>query len=231
MSADLSLAASTLDRPAIRTRWLILTLLSVLGALAYLPALAVMGVPIDLKSVLTFTLIAAAVCGAAAWLGLRWADRAGLPMPLLLAFEGRAAGAALDGRGALFAVGGGVVLAVVSVGSLRVLDLENMAGPLAVRLASTLFAAITIEVVIHLAIMSALVAWTRSRWIGIVGATVIFVLFHAAGSLTMPAEILLTVVVLNAASGVFFGWLYARFGFEYLVLAHAVAHALAVGIR
>jgi hypothetical protein len=43
-------------------------------------------------------------------------------------------------------------------------------------------------------------------------------------------EILGASVAFHAVSGVFFGWLYARFGFEYLMVAHAIAHALAVGV-
>lgn len=229
MSVSLELNASAIARP-IRNRWLLLTALSVVGLLAYVPALATMGVTASSEFILMFAAIFGAVCGLAAWLGLRWADRANLPMPWLRALDDRVAPSRADHRGTMIAIAGGVTFALASIATLRAFDLENMPGSLTVRLLSTVFAAISMEVVLHLAIMSGLTAWTRSPWIGIAGSTLAFLLFHTAGAVNQAPEILGASILLNGTSGVFFGWLYARFGFEYLILGHAVAHALACGV-
>lgn len=213
-----------------RKRWQLLTLLSVLGILTYVPALGAMGVPITLVFVASFTALGTLVCALAVWLGLRWADRADLPMPLLRTLDAAAATRSLDRWAAALAIGGGTILALAAAGAVQALDLVNMPGSLGARLLSTLFAAISLEVVLHLAIMSGVVAWTRSRWTGIAVSTLAFLLFHVAGATSQPPGILAVSVLLNGASGLFFGWMYARYGFECLILAHAVAHALAVGL-
>jgi hypothetical protein len=216
--------------PAVRIRWWILTVVSSLGALAYVPALSAMGVAVGPAFVMALVVAAGIICGIAAWFGLRWADRAGLPMPFLKDLETRQRIRLLDPGSLLLAIAGGILLGFAAVGVLRGFGLENMPGSLAARLSSTLFAAVSLEVVIHLGIMSGVVARTRSRWCGILGAAAVFVLFHAGGVTGQPLPILATVVALNAASGLFFGWLYARFGLEHAFIAHAFAHAVACGV-
>jgi hypothetical protein len=133
-----------------------------------------MGVPTGVAFAMIVTVVGGAICSIACWLGLRWADTAGLPMPLLMSIEARRPIRAPVRIATLVAVAGGAVFGLAAIGMLRGFGLENMPGSLAARLSSTLFAAISLEVVLHLAIMSGLVAWTRSRWAGILGAAFFF---------------------------------------------------------
>ena len=120
--------------------------------------------------------------------------------------------------------GGGAVLLLTWFG------VPNLSGPFLARIATTLFGAVTIEIVIHLAIMSGVVRFTRSVRAGIAVSSHVFVVFHASGTFGMDPALNVSSLAMNGLFGVFFGWLYARHGFEWLVLAHAVGHAIAVGV-
>lgn len=217
------LAASIQERPTIRGRWWLLTRLSALGAVAYLPALNAMGMSSQFS--VRFVLGVSVACALAVWLGLRCADRAGLPMPLLRDLEAGQRMRALDARGLRWSLAGGTGFGLLAAIMLRILHIPNLPGSLATRLSTTLFAAISLEVVIHLGIMSALVAWRRSLWTGILGSALAFVIFHSGGAAAQTPVILLSAILLNGAIGVFLGWLYGRYGFECVVLGHACAHA------
>jgi hypothetical protein len=100
---------------------------------------------------------------------------------------------------------------------------------LASRIASTLFAAGNLEIVIHLFVMSLVVWLARGRrWIGILAAAAVFVVFHATGSFGERAPVIVASVLLNGGFGLLLGVFYARYGFEYVMLGHAVGHVLAV---
>jgi membrane protease YdiL (CAAX protease family) len=133
-------------------------------------------------------------------------------------------------RGIQLAVAGGAAAAAAAIAVLRGFGLENLHGPLPARIASTAFAAITLELVVHLAVMSGVVRLTRSRLAGVIVSALLFAVIHAAGALQAPLPIAVSVVVVNAALGMFLGWLYLRFGFECVMLAHAVAHLVAVTV-
>jgi hypothetical protein len=78
--------------------------------------------------------------------------------------------------------------------------------------------------------MSLLVRLLRGRvWMAILGSGVLLGLFHLAGSDTMGSVELLF-ATMNAAAGVLLGWLFWRFGFEYLVMAHALAHVATLAL-
>ena len=53
--------------------------------------------------------------------------------------------------------------------------------------------------------------------------------FRAAGVVGQPARVVALTEAGNGPAGLAFGWLSARDGFEYLVLAHAIGHVIAVG--
>ncbi len=107
----------------------------------------------------------------------------------------------------------------------------NLAGSLWSRMASTFFAAGSLEIVIHLFVMSLVVRMARGRvWLGIAVAAIIFVAFHVAGLQGQSVSLIAASVVLNGVFGLMLGFFYARYGFEYVLLCHAVAHALAVSL-
>jgi len=215
-------------RPSIARRWLVLAAGSLVGLFAYIPVAQANADPAPATGELVVPLaIAFVIAAVAAWLGLRWADAVALPMPMLRRLDGTTE--PMPSRSAVaIACGGAVAGGVAAVLTLRAFGLPNLQGSLGVRLASTAFAAITLEVVIHLACLAGVIRLSRSRGLGIAISTLVFLVFHAAGAVGAPAPILISVVALNGALGTFFGWLAVRFGFEYAVLAHAVAHAIAI---
>ena len=211
-------------------RFVLLALLAVLGATLFVPFfLAGAPGPVSGSFPLGFVVAASLVAAVATWLGLGWADQAALPMPLLRQYEARAA-IQVDRKAVLTAVVAGVVVGVAGIIALRVANVPSSAGSFPVRAASAFFAAITLESVLHLAIMSVVVRATRNVTLGIAVATVAYIGFHMLTLGGQPATVVLTSIVGNGIAGLVFGWLYAKFGYEYLILAHFVAHVLAVGL-
>ena len=100
-------------------------------------------------------------------------------MPLLRAFE---VGSPLENLrlAIVWGTGSGVAVGLAAVAMLSAAHLPGSAASLAVRLGSALFAAITLESVLHLAFMSGVVGATGQRRLGIAVATVAYVLFHMA---------------------------------------------------
>ena len=219
------LSASTEEQPSIRTRWWLLTRLSALGAVACIPTLRASEMTSQFS--VRFVLAVTVACAFAVWLGLRCADRAGLPMPLLRNLETGRRIHALEAGALRWSLGGGAVLGLLAALLLRVLEVPPLPGSFPARLATTLFAAVSLEVVIHLAIMSALVAWRGSLWAGILAAALVFMIFHSAAVAAQPPWVIGSAIVLNGTLGVFLGWLYARYGFEYAVMGQACAHTAA----
>ena len=175
---------------------------------------------------MAFALAVSLVCACATWLGLRCADSAGLPMPYLRRLD-----AILETpkkNGLPVALIFGVLFALASIVLLRSLHLPNLAGPLCSRLASTLFAAGSLELVVHLFVMSLIVKLSSNRWTGIVAAAIAFVLFHVSGIAGQGATIIALSVLMNGLFALGLGVIYALYGFEFVLLCHAVGHALTV---
>jgi len=127
--------------------------------------------------------------------------------------------------------GAGVVFAAGAIYVLRYFRVQNMPGSLPSRLGSVLFAAGNLEIILHLFIMSLAVWLARGRiWVGIAAATFFYIGFHSAGAFGQSAPLLACTILLNGSFGVLLGIFYARYGYEYLMLSHAIAHGLAVGL-
>jgi hypothetical protein len=217
------------SRSIITNRFWLLSLLGLAGALSFLPSIAAESAQRPSVSFFAvFVLIVTLICACGTWLGLRCADAANLPMPYLRRLDGIAETPAKHG----FLVAGivGVLFALASVALLRYLRLPNLAGPLWSRLASTVFAAGSLELVCHLLLMSLVVRLTAGRrWTGVLAAAVAFVLFHASGVADQDGTVIVLSVLMNGLFGLGMGAIYARYGFEYVLFCHAVGHALAVG--
>jgi hypothetical protein len=215
--------------PSRRRRFFLLSTLSALGALLFVPFLvAEAPTPPPSLGLVGFVVIATTVAVAATWLGLGWADGAKLPMPILRAIEERRP-PRIDLRALSTAVGLGAAFGIAGLVVLRALGLPGGAGSFAVRAASAVFASITLEVVVHLAIMSGTVRLTRRVPLGIAAAALAFILFHLGTLGNQPPVVVAATVAVNGVGGLLFGVLYATFGFEYLVVAHFVAHLVTVG--
>ena len=213
------LAAAT---PPVRRRLMVLTAASLLGAVLYLPFLSASDGRAT-SALWPFVVGATVASGLAAWMGLRIADIVNLPMPLLRAFEVRE-DARFSTGGLAVAAAAGLAFGLAGVAALRLTGAPRLPGGLLVRILTTPFAAITLEVVLHLFFMSAVVWLARRRvWVGVLASGILLAAFHLAGSTLAPA-VQVASVLANGGAGVLFGWLYSRYGFEYAVIAHAIAH-------
>ena len=202
--------------------------LAAIGGVTFLPFLAAgNGQPI--ARLTPFAIVVTLVATIAAWPGLRCADATGLPMPLLRRLDGSSATPIPPS-----AIG---VTLVISIGlgllgllALRLIDAPPLPGSVAARALSAIFAAGPLEIVLHLGAMSIVVWLARGRRApGIVIAATLLVVFHlAGGGLDQPGRIIALSVVANGAIGLVLGWIYAVYGFEFVMLGHAVAHVITV---
>jgi hypothetical protein len=162
----------------IRKRLWALTLAGGIGGLFFVPyaltarpdihpAYIWMGLPLG-------SLLVSALCS---WAGLKFADRAGIAMPYLRAWElGQPGDSAERGwlirvsiaAGGIFGLGGSFLF--------HLAGMPPHPGSLAVRLSTFPFAALVPEIVAHLFLMSGLVLAMKRTWIPILLSGVVFVL-------------------------------------------------------
>lgn len=212
-------------RLPVRQRLLVLAVLGTVGGAAFLPFLAAgSGKPVG--ELLAFPLGVAVISTIAAWLGLRAADAAGLPMPVLRRLDGGPP-TPIAPRALITTGASCVLLGIVGMLTLRVIGAPALPGSAATRALSTLFAAGPLEIVLHLFAMSVVVWLSRRRWIGIVAAAAALVAFHVSGGAQSP-ELLAVIVVGNGLIGLVLGALYAAYGLEFAMLGHAIAHLITV---
>jgi len=172
--------------------------------------------------------ILAALC---AWPGLRFADRAQLPMPLLRAWEAQeAAPRGVWPRIIPVALLAGGVAGVCVVVLVRVMHIPRNPGGLSARLLTVVFAASVPEIITHLFAMSGLQLLLKRTWPAILLSSALFVaIFH--GGHVGNAIVTALVLGANFLLGTITGWVYSRYGFEGAMLTHAVAHLIAVGVN
>jgi hypothetical protein len=211
----------------ITQRFWLLSSLGLVGAILFLPSISAAASPAPSPLLLAlFVIVVALVCACATWLGLRCADAVDLPMPYLRRLDG--VGEVPMPHGFLVAGIAGALFALAAIAMLKFLHLQNLAGPLWSRVASTFFAAGSLELVVHLLLMSLVVRLSGRRWTGIAVAAIFFVLFHAGGLAGESATVLTLSVVMNGVFAMGLGVIYARYGFEYVLFCHATGHLLAV---
>jgi hypothetical protein len=216
------------EKPPILRRFILLSSLGVFGAISFVPSILASTDPHPPMAQLSlFTLAVSAVCCASSWFGLRFADATHLPMPYLRRLDQPSA--PVGKNGVLPAIAFGSLFAVGAISVLHYFHQPNLTGPLWSRIASVFFAAGSLEIVVHLLIMGMAVRLARGRtWVGILVATLFFVAFHATGLAGQSAALVTSSVLLNGIFGLGLGVFYARYGFESVLLCHAVGHLLAV---
>ncbi len=217
-----------LEKPRILGRFLLLSSLGVLGAILFLPSITASASPRPSAVQLSvFVAAVSAICILSSWCGLRLADTVQLPMPYLRRLD--LIREPSNRNGFLPAAVFGCLFAAGAIYILHSFHQANLAGSLWSRIASVFFAAGSLEIVVHLLIMSLAVRLARGRvWAGIVVAAIFFVGFHVAGLSGQSASLIAASVALNGVFGLALGFFYARYGFEYVFFSHAIAHILAV---
>ena len=228
VSGEISPSATESTRLPIRGRLIAMAALAAIGSVTFLPFLAA-GNHQSIVSLTPFALVVTLVSTVIAWPGLRSADAAGLPMPLLRRLDGHAArGIARGAFAVTFAIS--AALGILGLLALRLANAPALPGGAFARALSALFAAGPLEIVLHLGVMSIVVWLARGRRpVGIVAAAACLVLFHlTGGALAQPGWLVTMTVIGNGIIGLALGWIYAAYGFECVIVGHAVAHLITV---
>jgi hypothetical protein len=160
------------------------------------------------------------------WIGFRWADRAGLPSPLLRPWEeGTSIEVRKLARALFVGLAGGVLYGAVTLLIARASGIPHNPGSFLVRIATTPFGALAPEVVSHLFLMSGLVLLFRGRvWPAVIVSAAVFVAIFHGGSVGEGWFIPLLVLALNFGLGLLLGVVYISVGLEAAVVGHAAAH-------
>lgn len=211
----------------IRRRLVLLTLTSAVGAALFLPFMAA-SAPQTPGAMAGFVAVTTLVATLAAWPGLRAADAVALPMPLLRGLELGERGR-LSPRAWAVSAGCGALLGGLALVALRVTNAPALPGGAGVRALTVVFAAVPLEVVVHLFAMGVTVRLVRGRrWPGIAVAALALIAFHLTDTAGQSTVVILTGILANGALGALLGGLYAAYGFEAVILGHAVAHLITV---
>lgn len=230
----MQIAVTAASPPLIR-RLMLLTVLSAIGGALFVPFVIAGSGALDRADLIyLWTLLplgSAAVGALCAWGGLIAADRAGLPMPVLRAWELRQPQDRSQWRRALgFPVIGGALFAIIALACAHAIGLPRNPGSLAARLLTIPFAAVVTEALAHLLILSALVLWLKSRWVAILLSSIAFTaIFH--GQSIGPLTITIFALAFNFIFSTFSGWTYTKYGFLSAVVLHAVAHGIVLGVN
>lgn len=198
------------------------------GGILFLPLLSA-GSHQPIAAVTGFALIITIVATLAAWPGLRCADAVGLPMPFLRRLDG-AGTTIVPPRALLVSAACGAALGLGGAIALRAVHAPPFPGGVGARVLSTVFVAGALEMILHLGIMSIVVWLARGRrWIGVVAATVAFVLLQSTGgALDHPLAVILVAGLANVATGLVVGWLYVGYGLEFATVGRALAYLIPV---
>ncbi len=165
-----------------------------------------------------------------AWPGLLMADRAGLAMPYLRAWElGEPGDSAERGWLIRVTVAAGGIFGLAGAIAFHVAGMPAHPGQLTLRVSTFPFAALVPEIIAHLFVMSGLVLALKRTWISILLSGVVFVvLFHGGRVAAIPVSGFAW--GFDYLFGILTGWIYSRYGIEGAVLTHAVAHAILFGL-
>jgi hypothetical protein len=177
---------------------------------------------------LIFPAATAGVCAVLGWLGFRWSDCLDLPMPLLRPWElGAPVRLGEATRALLIAVSAGILLGLAGLAAVKALGVPHNPGALTVRAASTLFAAVVTEAVVHLFMLSGLLRLFGPRRLTfLVLTSIVFVaIFHGGG---VQGNWILSgaVMGMNFLMAMAMGAIFLGLGFEAAVIAHATAHLI-----
>jgi hypothetical protein len=217
---------------AIRRRLALLTVLGAVGGALFVPFILAGPAQAPPVAVLlvAFTLGSGSTTAVASYFGLKWADRATLPMPVLRHWE-TGISRRIDWKTLRFPIAAGTVFGLLAAGIGSLVGVPENPGSVLVRLATAPFAAVVPEVLVHLFLMSGLVILLRRAWPAILLSAIAFVLlFH--GNPPGDGLLLATFVMgFNFTFGLLTGWLYWRWGFLGAVLAHAAAHLVVLGVN
>ncbi len=206
---------------------MLLAVISIAGAILFLPFLSA-GSHQPMTAVAGFAVVISTVAILASWPGLRCADLTGLPMPLLRRLDGVRSPA--SPRSLVVSTAWGTALGVIGAIALRAVHAPPFPGAVLVRMLSVVFVAVTLEIILHLGVMS-IVTWLARgrRWLGVFAATLAFVLLQSTGgALDHPRPVIVASTLVNVATGVVVGWLYATDGFEYAAICRALAYLIPV---
>jgi hypothetical protein len=227
--ASISIPGSPMSAPLpIRRRMIVLAAIAAAGGILFLPLLSA-GSHQPVTAVAGFALVVTAVATLVAWPGLRCADTVGLPMPYLRRLDG-AAPAIIPPRAFLFSATWGGVLGLAAATGLRSVHAPAFPGGVLARVLSTVCVAGALEMILHLGLMSVVTWLARGRrWLGVLAATVAFVLLQSTGgALDHPRAVILVSGAGNVATGLVVGWLYLAYGLEFAAVCRALAYLIPV---
>ena len=209
-------------------RLIVLAGISAIGGVMFIPFLAA-GSGQPMPQLIGFAAIVTLIATLVAWPGLRCADAVSLPMPYLRGLDGGDE-EGIGRRAVAVTVALSVGLGVLAIIALRMVNAPPLPGSTLARALSTFFAAGPLEIVLHLGVMSVVVWLARGRrWPGILAAALALVLFHlSGGGAAETPPLVIASVIGNGAMGLALGWVYAAYGFEMVMLGHAVAHLIVV---
>lgn len=213
-----------------RTLWGVLVTLT--GALLFLPFVHAQG-QLTVMSGIVFVSITSIIAGLASFFGWRLADIQRIPSPLLRSLDSgdRASRVSLY-RTALVSIAIGAAVGLAMYTALKLFGISTTnPGDIWVRLATTVWASVFLEIVGHLFVQTAVLRIVKLPGIAIVAAGLVLAFGFHSGGATGGIEQQLILSGLNFIGLAITGALYQYKGLEAAIIAHATMHIITLGLN
>lgn len=212
---------------SIRKRVSLLSFLSGISALAYIPFIqaSLSDELFDRSIWLYFPLANILVVGLASLVSIPLADKLKIPMPQLRSFEGIEAEPSTPIKSLAATILWSVPFSIIILQISTQIGLPENPGSLFVKLLTTPFAAINLQVVVLLLLVTLVYYVIRSRLFAALLGGVALSAIHLVSADVSDSTIFYQ-AIFNGGMGAIFAWIYLRHGFEFAVLGHALAHII-----
>jgi len=214
-----------------KKRLIFLVVATLIGGVLYVPFIKASYESITELIWLLFPLGSALGILLFGWIGLKFADKSNLQMPILKKWELNQKLLKTDFtilyKPMLFSI----VFALVAFGLNQYFAAPKNSGVLIERILTTPWAGIVTETISHLFVMTGIILIIKNKWISILLSSMMFlVLFHLNG---IDGDLTLTIYlgVINFSVVTLTGWIYSKYGFESAVVAHSTIHIILLGLN
>ena len=165
------------------------------------------------------------------WLGLRFADKSTLEMPILNKWESGQKIKINDFRILLKPMLFSIIFAIITCAFNQYFSVPKNPGTLIERILTTPWAAIVTETVSHLFVMTGILLLIKNRCLSIVLSSLIFLMLFHLNLIEGNQILTIYLGIMNFSAATLTGWIYSKYSFESAVVSHATMHIILLGLN
>ena len=165
------------------------------------------------------------------WLGLRFADKSTLQMPILNKWESGQKIKTNDFRILLKPMFFSISFALITYAFNQYFSVPKNPGTLIERTLTTPWAAIVTETISHLFVMTGILLLIKNRCLSILLSSLIFLMLFHLNHIEGNQILTIYLGIMNFSAATLTGWIYSKYSFESAVVSHATMHIILLGLN